>query len=66
MRPRPKRNAQIEARLDEVAQMRAHIPTYRELEIETGLSQSYLRQTISEKIREIVDATNQSSVSRGA
>lgn len=58
MKPR-KRTVSIEARLDEVARMKAQIPTYRELEAETGLAESYLREIISEKIRAIVEQTHQ-------
>lgn len=52
MRPR-KRTAEIEARLDEVARLKFGIPSYRQLEIETGLSAIYLREVISAKIREL-------------
>lgn len=51
-RPR-KRTPEIEARLDEVARMKFGTPTYRELEIETGLSAIYLRAIISAKILEL-------------
>ena len=65
MKPR-KRSVTIEARLDEVARMRAQIPTYRELEIETGLSEAYLRELISEKVRAIAEQTDKCMDSRGA
>lgn len=65
MKPR-KRTVSIEARLDEVARMRAAIPTYHELEIETGLSASYLKNIISEKIRILAEQCDQCMDSRGA
>lgn len=43
--------------------MRFNTPTYRELEIETGLSQIYLRELVSEKIQAL---TNQSKETSGA
>jgi hypothetical protein len=63
MRPRTKLTVKVEARLDEVARMRFNTPSYRELEIETGLSQNYLRELISEKIQAL---TNQSRETPGA
>jgi hypothetical protein len=63
MRPRTKLTVKVEARLDEVARMKSLIPTYRELEIETGLSQIYLRELVSEKIQAL---TNQSRETAGA
>lgn len=65
MRPR-KRTKSIEARLDEVARLKFETPTYRELEQETGLSESYLRGLISEKIRKLAELSNQCMDTSGA
>jgi len=46
---------EIAARLDEVAQLKAATPSFEELTRETGLTQGYLRQIVSEKVRVLTD-----------
>lgn len=60
------RSPKVEARLDEVARMKAATPTYRELELETGICATYLREIISEKVRAIIELTDQCMDSDGA
>lgn len=43
----------INARLDSIAHMKANIPSFRDLEVETGIRAAYLRQLVSAKVRAI-------------
>jgi hypothetical protein len=52
----------IAARLDAVAHLKASITTFKELEKETGIRASYLRQLMSVKVRSI---SNKCDDSRG-
>lgn len=48
----PKRmTPEIEKRLDEIAQLKAKVPTFATLARETGLTSSYLRQIVAAKVQ---------------
>lgn len=59
MRPR-KLTPQVEARLDEIARRKSTIPSFKELERETGLSAGYLRQVVSAKVHLITNKRDDS------
>lgn len=59
MKPR-KLTDKVEARLDAIAQLKADIPTFKELEKETGLSSGYLRQIMSAKVQLITNKRDDS------
>jgi hypothetical protein len=46
---------EIEARLEEVAKLKIQTPSFAKLARETGLTESYLRQVVSKKIRVIAN-----------
>lgn len=55
MSARKRMTAEIDARLDEVARLKADTPSFEELERETGLKRGYLRQIVSEKVQIITN-----------
>lgn len=63
----PKRmTPEIEARLEEVARLKAQTPTFEELERETGLTRGYLRQIVSAKVHVISNTRSVSHETKSA